>query len=102
MLTSPEDVLLSMKTILVLLPELTSMIHLFSPYQKCLFSTLLLRTAGTLTALDSFGGIFSALKRHFLIQLGVYNQFADVLGSFPLVLGFANVLTAIYSQFEEY
>lgn len=69
---------------------------------KILIFYFIVKNAGTLTALDSFGGIFSALKNHFLIQLGVYNQFADVLGSFPLVLGFANVLTAIYSQFEEY
>lgn len=69
---------------------------------KVLIFYFIVKNSGTLTALDSFGGIFSALKRHFLIQLGVYNQFADVLGSFPLVLGFANVLTAIYSQFEEY
>lgn len=69
---------------------------------KVLIFYFIVKNAGTLTALDSFGGIFSALKKHFLIQLGVYNQFADVLGSFPLVLGFANVLTAIYSQFEEY
>mmetsp|Transcript_8239 Transcript_8239/g.8165 ORF Transcript_8239/g.8165 Transcript_8239/m.8165 type:complete len:328 (+) Transcript_8239:73-1056(+) len=69
---------------------------------KVLIFYFIVKNAGSLTALDSFGGIFSALKKHFLIQLGVYNQFADVLGSFPLVLGFANVLTAIYSQFEEY
>ncbi|CUM45250.1 uncharacterized protein AC631_02521 [Debaryomyces fabryi] len=69
---------------------------------KVLVFYFIVKNAGSLTTLDSFGGIFSALKKHFLIQLGVYNQFADVLGSFPLVLGFANVLTAIYSQFEEY
>lgn len=69
---------------------------------KILIFYFIVKNVGSLTALDSFGGIFSALKKHFLIQLGVYNQFADVLGSFPLVLGFANVLTAIYSQFEEY
>lgn len=69
---------------------------------KVLIFYFIIKNSGTLTSLDSYSGIFHALKTHFLVQLGVYNQFADILGSFPLVLGFANVLVAIYSQFEEY
>lgn len=78
----------------------------FDPFifslSKVLIYFFISRGNGPLIAIDPFGGIINALKTHILIQIDIYRNFIDVLGSFPLVLGLANVLTAIYSQFEEY
>lgn len=48
-------------------------------------------------------GLFHAAHNWVLIQTALYSKFAEnYLGLLPLVLGAANVLVAIYSQFEEY
>ncbi|CCE81794.1 Piso0_002466 [Millerozyma farinosa CBS 7064] len=78
----------------------------FDPFifslSKVLLYFFISRGNGPLIAIDPFGGIINALKTHILIQIDIYRNFVDILGSFPLVLGIANILTAIYSQFEEY
>ncbi|CCE82724.1 Piso0_002466 [Millerozyma farinosa CBS 7064] len=78
----------------------------FDPFifslSKVLLYFFISRGNGPLIAIDPFGGIINALKTHILIQIDIYRNFVDILGSFPLVLGIANVFTAIYSQFEEY
>lgn len=78
----------------------------FDPFifslSKVLLYFFISRGNGPLIAIDPFGGIVNALKTHILIQIDIYRNFVDILGSFPLVLGIANILTAIYSQFEEY
>ncbi|OBA21263.1 hypothetical protein METBIDRAFT_31822 [Metschnikowia bicuspidata var. bicuspidata NRRL YB-4993] len=55
-----------------------------------------------LTSIESYQGLVHAVKNLVYIQLGIYHTFLANLGSFPLVLGLANVVVALYSQFEDY
>lgn len=57
---------------------------------------------GALTAVDSFHGVVNLVKNYFFIHLGLYHLFVSTLGSFPLVVGVANVAVGLYSQFEDY
>lgn len=57
---------------------------------------------GALTTIDTYKGIVHALKNHVLIQLGIYHRFVSGLGNFPLIIGVANVVIGLYSQFEDY
>lgn len=57
---------------------------------------------GALTTIDSYRGIFHALKTHLFIQVGIYHRFVTALGNFPFVIGIANVVVGLYSQFEDY
>lgn len=57
---------------------------------------------GALTTIDTYKGIVHALKNHLFIQLGIYHQFVTGLGNFPLIIGVANVVISLYSQFEDY
>lgn len=54
------------------------------------------------TTLSTESGLVAAVYNFVLIQLGVYSKFVVGLGSFPLVIGFANVVLVLYSQFEDY
>lgn len=81
-------------------------IYKFDPFvyalSKLLIFYFITKNFGHLTTLTSYKGIWNALKNFIAIQLGIYGQFTSLLGNFPLVIGAANVVTAIYSQFEEY
>lgn len=57
---------------------------------------------GAFTTIDSAEGILHVLKEYFLVKLGVYHDFAVGLGNFPLVIGAANVVIGLYSQFEDF
>lgn len=57
---------------------------------------------GALTTIDTYKGIVHALKNHLFIQLGIYHRFVTGLGNFPLIIGVANVVVGLYSQFEDY
>lgn len=57
---------------------------------------------GALTTIDTYKGIVHALKNHLFIQLGIYHRFVSGLGNFPLIIGVANVVIGLYSQFEDY
>lgn len=57
---------------------------------------------GALTTIDTYKGIVHALKNHVFIQLGIYHRFVLGMGNFPLIVGVANVVVALYSQFEDY
>ncbi|CAH2352223.1 hypothetical protein CLIB1423_06S01574 [[Candida] railenensis] len=47
-------------------------------------------------------GFFTFVFNHLILHQDYFQKFATVLGGFPIVIGLANVLVAIYSQFEEY
>lgn len=47
-------------------------------------------------------GFFTFVFNHVILHQDYFQKFATVLGGFPIVVGLANVLVAIYSQFEEY
>lgn len=57
---------------------------------------------GALTTIDTYKGLVHALKNHLFIQLGIYHRFVSGLGNFPLIVGAANVVIGLYSQFEDY
>lgn len=57
---------------------------------------------GAFTTIDSAEGIMHVLKEYFLVKLGVYHDFAVGLGNFPIVIGAANVVIGLYSQFEDF
>lgn len=57
---------------------------------------------GALTAVDGFHGLAHLVKNYFFIHLGLYHRFVTSLGNFPLVVGVANVVVSLYSQFEDY
>ncbi|CAK7892964.1 hypothetical protein CAAN1_01S12508 [[Candida] anglica] len=84
--------------------ELFGRIYQYDPFTFALSKTLLFYFLGVPVHHDFIreGGLISALKNHFIIQLDFYQKFAQILGGFPLIIGFSNVLVAIYSQFEEY
>lgn len=50
---------------------------------------------------DATKGIFFHLVSHFLSQWGIFGEFVDLMGNFPIILGIANVIIGLYSQFEE-
>lgn len=47
-------------------------------------------------------GFLAFITNQVIIHQDYFQKFATVLGSFPIIIGLANVLVAIYSQFEEY
>lgn len=57
---------------------------------------------GALSSIEFYPGLLHAFKNLLTIQLGIYHTFVTHLGNFPLVLGLANVVVALYSQFEDY
>lgn len=57
---------------------------------------------GAFTSITSYAGIFHALRDLVLLQLGLYHTFVTYLGNFPLIVGIANVVIGLYSQFEDY
>ena len=50
---------------------------------------------------DATKGILFHLVSHFLSQWGIFGAFVDLMGNFPIILGIANVIVGLYSQFEE-
>ncbi|CUM65180.1 uncharacterized protein PRCAT00002808001 [Priceomyces carsonii] len=81
-------------------------IYRYDPFIFALVKVLIFyfvtKNYDSLTTLNSYRGIFNALKHHILLQLGVYGKFTETLGNFPLIIGVSNILVAIYSQFEDY
>lgn len=80
-------------------------LHKYDPFVFALVKTVIfyyIYKHGALSTIDSYQGIFHALKSHLLIQLGVYHRFVSGLGNFPFILGVANVVIGLYSQFEDF
>lgn len=78
----------------------------FDPFifalSKVVIHYLVNQNVGSWVPPTSFAGVYNIVKNYALIELGVYGQFAESLGNFPLVVGVSNVLIALYSQFEDF
>ena len=57
---------------------------------------------GAFAGLVTREGVACAAKQFFLVNLGIYRDFALRLGSFPVVIGATNVIIGLYSQFEDF
>lgn len=58
---------------------------------------------GKLSTLESYTTLFHSVKNHAVVQLGLYHHFISTsLGSFPIVIGVANLAIGLYSQFEDF
>lgn len=53
-------------------------------------------------SINVLDGYWHAIRNYLAIKLGIYNNFTNILGNFPVVLGLANVAIALYAQFEDY
>lgn len=57
---------------------------------------------GALTVVDEFHGLRHLVKNYFFIHLGLFHRFVTALSGFPFVVGVANIVVGLYSQFEDY
>ncbi|WPK23798.1 hypothetical protein PUMCH_001044 [Australozyma saopauloensis] len=69
---------------------------------KLILFYYIIRNGAVVSTLDTYEGVFHALKEFFLVKLGIYHDFAIGMGNFPLVIGAANVVIGLYSQFEDF